>query len=441
MMAKKKKKKKSTKKAKPASKDDGSLSLMSLEVANILRLKAVSLKMDGDSLVIEGSNEQGKSSVLRAIEILLAGKEAKTPDEPINGDADTGHIIGTFGDFIVRKTFSRGKPPTLTIKMKDAGTLKAPQTILTNFLSHVSLNPLKFMDMDDREKLATLSDVMGFDSSEYDNEHQRLYDARRDANRDVKRLQAQLDGMECDDAAPKREINVAGLMTRLEKMEEHNRAYAEERARHGELETLRTQYQRRLASLKEEIVNVKECLDATESDLAASDAILEGYSVKDTAKIRQKITDADAINESVRTKARMMEIAEELADAEHDAESINDALEEVAAAREKSRLAAREKLPMPELDITEDAVLYKGKPLSQAGSSAQLRVSVAVAMGLNQDKRIKLLLIDDAEKLDTENTNTVMEMAAEAGFQVLMTRVGTGCEGSVVIEDGTLEYE
>jgi hypothetical protein len=70
-------------------------------------------------------------------------------------------------------------------------------------------------------------------------------------------------------------------------------------------------------------------------------------------------------------------------------------------------------------------------------------VSVAIAIGLNRESRCKLLLIDDAEKLEAKNIEMVLEMAKDAGFDVWMTRVlnrpGEESAGSVVIEDGTLQ--
>ena len=160
---------------------------------------------------------------------------------------------------------------------------------------------------------------------------------------------------------------------------------------------------------------------------------------QDEAKIMEQITSADDINKKVRDNVER-EKARRAADIANDNWQQTDVeLKDATANREKARLAARENLPIPNLDISESAVLYKGKPLSQAGKSAELRVSVAVAIALNKDKRVKLLLIDDAEKLDADNVKVVMEMAHEAGFQVIMARVGDGKTASVVIEDGEIK--
>jgi hypothetical protein len=436
---------KTTKKAKKkrAKKGEEPLSITALEVENVLRLKCVRLTLDGRALVIEGGNEQGKSSLLRVVDILMAGKDAKTAKDPIHADADKGHIVGTFGDYIVRKDFTRGKSPVLTITNKVGRKLSAPQTILAGFLKYISLDISKFMEMSDREQVATLSEVMGFDSKEFDADHQRIYDARRDANRDVKRLTAQLSGLECDPTAPTDEVSVSELTKELSDIEQSNSeiqtAIRERNALANELAGAKEE----LADLEARVRSIKADIKARASALKSAEAEIKGRDVQDTAPIYEKIAAADAINEAVRAKARRQEVADELADAEKNAAEIQAALDEVESKREAARMKARAKLPLPELDITEDAVLYKGKPLSQAGSSAQLRVSVAIAIGLNRESRCKLLLIDDAEKLEAKNIEMVLEMAKDAGFDVWMTRVlnrpGEESAGSVVIEDGTLQ--
>jgi hypothetical protein len=429
------------------------LSLVSLEVENMLRLKAVKLMLDPKgALVIEGKNEQGKSSVLKSLEMLLSGGK-ETPDEPIHGDATKGHIIATFGDIVVKKVFRKGKRPALTITTKEGARMQAPQTMLDKLLSHVSLDPVKFMDMDDREKTRVLSDIMGFDSAEFDAEIERLYNLRRDANREAKRLQAVAEATTFHEDAPDEEVSVSELMAELKKRQAQNAACAEHRqdrdATAIRLEEARNVVTRAHADVKEAV----EALEVARRSLKDAETTVAQYesSVKEMTKlcvsdvpadefeITEQIAAADETNAKVRANIEREKANQAVGVANDEAMKLHAQLEAAQASREKARLEARDRLPIPDLDITADAVLYKGKPLSQAGSSAELRVSVAVAMALNEDKRVKLLLIDDAEKLDSDNVKIVMEMAKEKGFQVLMARVGSGETASVMIEDGQIK--
>jgi DNA repair exonuclease SbcCD ATPase subunit len=278
----------------------------------------------------------------------MAGKDAKTAKDPIHADADKGHIVGTFGDYIVRKDFTRGKSPVLTITNKVGRKLSAPQTILAGFLKYISLDISKFMEMSDREQVATLSEVMGFDSKEFDADHQRIYDARRDANRDVKRLTAQLSGLECDPTAPTDEVSVRELTKELSDIEQSNSeiqtAIRERNALANELAGAKEE----LADLEARVRSIKADIKARASALKSAEAEIKGRDVQDTAPIYEKIAAADAINEAVRAKARRQEVADELADAEKNAAEIQAALDEVESKREAARMKARAKLPLPD---------------------------------------------------------------------------------------------
>ena len=433
------------------------LSLTSLEVQNVLRLKAVKLTLDPKgALILEGRNQQGKSSVLKALEMVLAGMDA-TPDAPLHGKAKKGHIIARFGDLQVEKTFREGKRPVLTVTTAEGARMQKPQTILNKLLDHVSLDPLKFMQMPDKAKAEALAVLMGFDAKPYDEEIRRIFDCRTDANREAKRLAAVAEAATHHPDAPAEEVKVADLVAELKKREAHN-AECEKRRQDAEdkledknrTEGMISVYERKVTELLEDIERARDVVEEAKKDAKIAHSaweIADGMSHSDqrmdAGQMHQRIEQADLINRNVRANIEAAKAIKEAAAAKVDAEGYNTALDAEKLKKETARLAARDKLPVPDLDVTEDGVLYKGKPLSQAGSSAQLHVSVSVAIAANKDKRIQFLGIDDGEKLDGEGVEIVMGMAREAGFQVLMTRVirtlGDASKGSIVIEDGEVK--
>jgi predicted ATP-dependent endonuclease of OLD family len=411
-----------------------SLKLTSLEVENILRLKAVNLSLEDGALIVEGANEQGKSSVLRSLEILLAGM-GQTPDEPIHGDADKGRIVGRFGDVVVSKTFGRGKRPALRIT--SAGmTAKSPQKLLDTLLDHVALDPLRFMATDPKEQLRILSELMGVNESEINERAQEAYDQRREQNRIVRDLEGSLKALDVDPTAPAEEIAVSDLMAELERIQKHNAKGEHLLVTHREVEHRLQAVQTEIGEVEKRLTALRSTLVKTLSEeMAARDAMLT-FEPLDDDDIRAKIATVDETNRKVRDAVKAKELGDRLADERRAADELDETLKAIESERQEMREKARERLPVEDLAISDSGIDYKGKPLAQAGSSAQLRVSLAVAMALNKDKRIKLLLIDDAEKLDAANTRLVLELAREAGFQVLMARVGDGRESAVLIEDG-----
>jgi len=413
------------------------LRLTALEIQNILRIKAVRLTMGDDALIIEGANEAGKSSVLTSLEIVLAGMSC-TPDEPIHGDKKKGKIVATFGDLTVTKQFTRGKRPTLTIQ---SGSKKysSPQKMLESFLDFVALRPLRFLEYDAAKQLKVLSELMGLDTTALDDEERAAYDERRDTNREVKRLKVAYESIPEYTDAPEEEVKITELMQELEKVQGYNKSGEKldielnrvMQATHA-ARTRKTELEKELGDLDKELLELD--IDYEQVQLR-----LNAYKVKDESPLREKIAKADEINTMVRDNVRKANAYNDWQQAEQTAMELTDRLADVQRKKTETREEAAEQLPVPELDLKEDGVFYKGKPLAQAGSSAQFRVSVAVAMALNEDKRIKLLLLDEAQKLDPSNTKAILEMAAEKGFQVLLARVGDGREASVVIEDGEVK--
>jgi len=432
----------------------GPLKLMSLEIENILRVQAVYLEMGPDGVLqIEGGNEQGKTSVLRALELLMAGKNADAAPAPLHGDATKGQIIATIGHLVVTKKYREGKGPVLTVTVGKGKKLAKPQTILDDLMAHYTLNPLKFMAMDDKKKLETLAAFLEFDQSEFDAEEARLTDERKYAKKEAQRLTSAMVEAPRHTNAPEKVIDVKELMEELQERQRINAVITERARACVALEDEITQIeqgckmlsvdigvlQQQVASKKAKMAERKEVLARHRSDLE----VARKESLKDQEVNEQEITDkinaADELNRMRRDNDRHNELRAEAQAAGKKADDLEEAVKAIRAKKDKARAAAAAKLPLPDLALTEDAVLYKGKPLSQAGRSAQLRVSTAVAIAMNEDKQVRLLLIDDAEKLDPDGTKALLEMAKAEDFQVIMTRVtgaGGPSEGAVVIEDG-----
>jgi hypothetical protein len=417
---------------------DQTLPLTELQVENILRLRAFKLTMDKDgAVIIEANNQQGKTSALKSLEILLAGTN-KTPPEPIYGDAKTGKIVGKFGDITLRKVFTRGKGYKLTVE-SDAISYSKPQTLLDTLLKRISLDPGEFAGMDDKRRFDTIARVMQVDMVAMEAKRKRIYDERRDANRDLKRLKTEYEGMPYHEDAPEAPVDVTDLMAKLEEDRQHNQK--------GEkLDSAYSQASAYADECKEGIEAAKKALADAESELgiatrekAAAKAALVNFDPKDTADLELTIANASTINAQITDNERRQEARKKYMTAEEQATALNDQLEEIERLKKEKLQEAQERLPVPGLSLGEDTVLYKGKPLSQAGSSATALVSAAIAMALNKDSRIKLLLIDDAEKFDPPTTRKVLEMAHNNGFQVIMARVGDGEKATVVIEDGQIK--
>ena len=102
---------------------------------------------------------------------------------------------------------------------------------------------------------------------------------------------------------------------------------------------------------------------------------------------------------------------------------------------ERGALLAAAKFPVQGLGFALDgSVTFDGLPLDQVNEAKRIEVSMAIAM--SGDKPGKIVLIRNGSQLDEENMALVAELAAKAGAQLWLERVGVGDVGAVVIRDG-----
>ena len=153
-----------------------------------------------------------------------------------------------------------------------------------------------------------------------------------------------------------------------------------------------------------------------------------------TAEIEESIANIEEINRRVRanlTKANALDEAEQL---RNEYENLTDDLNEVRNKR-KALLDSAD-LPLEGLSVNEGALVYKGQQWSDMSSAEQLIVATAIVRKLNPE--CGFVLMDKLEQMDTDTLAEFGSWLETEGLQVIATRVSTGEECSIIIEDGTV---
>ena len=91
-------------------------------------------------------------------------------------------------------------------------------------------------------------------------------------------------------------------------------------------------------------------------------------------------------------------------------------------------------MPLDDLDVQDGYLVYKGISWSDMSSAEQLRVATAIVRAVKPD--CGFVLVDKLEQMDTQTLAEFGAWAQSEGLQVIGTRVSTGDECSVIIEDG-----
>ena len=466
--------------------------IVRLEASNIKKLKAIEILPNGRVVTISGKNGAGKSSVLDSITFALGGKD-KVCERPIRDGQSKAHVVCELSDLIVTRKFTAAGGSTLTVTTRDGSPVKSPQQVLDSLCASVAFDPWSFVTMDRHEQLETLKKLVGLDFTALDAKKKKAYEERTSVNREATVLKAKLAGYKLDPAAPKEEIRVADLLTklteidakastevgsirrerstyidsareinakndcvvgRLHNLERVNASLTEDMSRLGaeildlqnELNKKREAYKamkeeaeqaaRDMAAVKAEVDTLPWMdLSKIDSKFAAQEEEVSKRTAELKAPIQQQIASADETNKRVATNARYHELRKELQAVESKADALTQEIEKCDSDK-RDQLAAA-KFPLPNISFDETGVLLDGVPFSQGSQAEQIRAAVAIGMALNPT--IRVFLIRDASLMDEDSMKLMAELAEQYDAQVWEEVVNSNAPGSIVIEDGAVK--
>ena len=109
------------------------------------------------------------------------------------------------------------------------------------------------------------------------------------------------------------------------------------------------------------------------------------------------------------------------------------------ARRQRTALLDGADLPLPGLSVEDGALTYHGRCWTDMSGSDQLRVATAIVRKLNPD--CGFVLLDKLEQMDLATLQEFGAWLQAEGLQAIATRVSTGGECQIIIEDGRVaEY-
>ena len=407
------------------------LKINKLEIENVKRIKAVKVEPNQNGLtIIGGKNNQGKTSVLDSIAWALGGERFKPSQATREGSVipPTLHIVMNNGLVVERK----GKNSTL--KVTDPSGQKAGQQLLNEFVEELALNLPKFMNSSGREKAQTLLQIVGVGSAldELEKEEKELYNERlyigRTADQKEKYAKEQLFYPD----VPKELVSPTELIMQQQEILARN---GENQRKRDILETLQYQCARLntdIADLEEELNRKRQEREAVGRDIEIAKMSVADLQDQSTAELEDSIANIEEINRKVRAN---LDKDKAEGDALHYRNQYNELTKKIDEARDKkTRLLESAELPLPELSVKDGELVYKGQKWDNMSGSDQLRVATAIVRKLNPN--CGFVLLDKLEQMDMDTLQEFGQWLEAEGLQAIATRVSTGDECSVLIEDG-----
>lgn len=402
-----------------------------LELENVKRIKAVKIEPTANGLtVIGGDNNQGKTSVLDSIAWVLGGDKYRPSEPARRGSAipPNLHIVLSNGLIVERK----GKNSEL--KVTDPKGHKAGQTLLNEFIEQLALDLPKFMQATAKEKAKTLLRIIGVgDQLEaMDKEEQSLYNERlyvgRTADQKMKYAKEMVDYPE----APKELVSPAELIRQQQEILAKNGENQKKRDNLKNIQFDVDMLKKQVESLTDQLEKKKAQLAQSLADLETAYKSVDDLQDESTEELERSIEQVDEINRKVRANLDKEKAQEDARGFQRQYEELT---VKIDAVRERRReLLDRADMPLPDLSVEQGELIYHGQKWDNMSGSDQLKVATAIVRKLNP--KCGFVLLDKLEQMDLRTMREFGAWLEAEGLQAIATRVSTGDECSIIIEDG-----
>ncbi len=412
------------------------IKVTAFEAENVKRIKAVQFQPSENGLtIVGGKNGQGKTSVLDAIAWTLGGNRMK-PSEP--------HRTGSVQDPTIRIVLNNGliverKGKNSELKVTDPTGKRSGQTILDNLIGEMALNVPKFMAASPKEKAGYLLKVIGIGDQlkALDKEEEELFNRRKFTGQQYRSKKAHADEMEAHPEAGFVELSAADLIQRQQEILLRNAENAKKRQNLSYYSAMIPQLEKKVAEAEEALKRCKAELSQGLANLeAAQKDALDLYD-ESTEELERDLAQIDLKNRYVRQNLAKQKAMSEAEDLKLEYQTYSNDIESIRAKR--MALLDNAPLPLKGLSVRDGEILYKDQRWDGMSGSDQLKVSAAICRAVNP--KCGFVLLDKLEQMDLETLNDFGRWLEAEGLQAIATRVSTGEECSLIIEDGRVKGE
>jgi len=411
--------------------------LIEVRAHNVKALKAVAIKVDGKPVFkISGRNGQGKSSVLDAVAMAIAGPAA-FPARPIRAGESEAEVFLDFTDLkltrkIIAKEGGAGVTHTLKLDFRDGRRPKEKQTVLDELRgSPIADDPLEFATMKPKERLDLVKNLVpDFDFDDNAAQRRELFEERTTTGRLRDRAVGAAASIIVPPDAPLAPIDISATTQELLDAQEYNRGLDRQRRTREEMAD---SIEGKRDELEQLGARIRELNKQIADEEAALHALKPLGEPKDTAAIEERLRNAQSHNAAAAKRSDRLKADSEAATLSSKYEELTSQIE--ALDKQKVDAIASAKFPVPELAIGDDDVLLDNLPFELASTARKIRVSTRLLMAMKPDLRV--LLVREGSLLDDDSREALEADAKEHGFVVLMECVGDDIAGGgVVIENG-----
>lgn len=408
-----------------------SIKINSLELENVKRVKAVKLEPTKNGLtVVGGKNNQGKTSVLDAIAWALGGAKYKPSQTQREGSLVEPQLhIELSNGMVVERMGKNG-----SLKVIDSSGQKGNQSLLDSFISQFALDLPKFMETDKNTKAKILLQIIGVGDqlSVFNKQESELYNRRTEIGRIADQKKKYADEMVQWDGVPEEIVSAAELIQQQQEILARNGRNQELRSQVNNLEAQKALLEQRIEEAQKVLNTMHEQFAELMEKLSIANTNAKDLQDESTAELEESIANIDSTNAKVRDNLNKQRAQEEADEYKRQYGDLTTQIEEVRKSR--MELLNGVEMPLDDLSVQDGELIYKGQKWDNMSGSDQLKVATAIVRKTNP--KCGFVLLDKLEQMDVDTMKEFGKWLQDNNLQAIATRVSTGDECSIFIEDG-----
>lgn len=408
-----------------------SIKINTLQVENVKRVKAVALEPSANGLtVIGGKNGQGKTSVLDAIAWALGGDRYRPSNPEREGSTLPPHIKLTLSNGLTVERSGKNS----TLKVVDTTGKRSGQQLLNEFVEQLAIDLPRFLQASNRDKADTLLQVIGVGDRihELEAKERDVYNRRRMIGQDADRKRKYADELSFYPAAPKELVSAMDLIRQQQDILARNGENQRKRMRANQIEHEYGKAAAHVSLLKSQLAAAQKQLTQLEADLEIAQKDALDLQDESTEEVERSLQEIEQINIQVRANCDREKAEQDAAYYAQQYQELTAELEDIR--HDKYALLNSAELPLPGLSVEDGELTYNGKKWDCMSGADQLIAATAVVRAVNP--KCGFVLLDKLEQLDADTLLNFGSWLEEQGLQAIATRVSTGPECSIIIEDG-----
>lgn len=412
------------------------ITINSLELDDVKRIRAVKLEPAETGLtIIGGKNNQGKTSVLDAVAWALGGDKYRPSGAVRDGSVVPPHLKVNLSNGIIVERCGKNSD----LKVTDSTGKRAGQALLNAFISTFALDLPKFMEFSSKEKANVLLQIIGVGDKLYelDTEENKLYNRRTEIGRIAEQKKKYAAEMVFYDHVPSELVSPSDLIRQQQEILARNGENQRKRDNLARIQNELMMLSDKKLALMQQLEELDKKITVVSEDLHTAKLTAEELHDESTAELEENIRNIDEINIKIRSNLDKEKAEEDAKEYEKEYEGLTTQIEEIRKNRRK--LLDSAPLPLPGLSVENGELTYNGAKWDCMSGSEQLRVAAAIVRKLNPE--CGFVLIDKLEQMDIDTLNEFGEWLKGEGLQAIATRVSTGDECSIIIEDGYVKSD